>query len=62
MQVLFGAAWPKPFEAQLLSLTTVDFTTATYTPASLHVYAMNDDINPPEMAMQVCRVVLCVAV
>jgi predicted esterase len=51
--VLFGAAWPKPFEKELLGLSTFDYPASNFKPETLHVYAMNDGINPPEMAIQI---------
>ncbi|EKX33331.1 hypothetical protein GUITHDRAFT_147999 [Guillardia theta CCMP2712] len=51
--ILFGAAWPNPFDGELNQLAAMDLATSSYSPQTLHVYAMNDNINPPEMAKRI---------
>mmetsp|Transcript_57251 Transcript_57251/g.136060 ORF Transcript_57251/g.136060 Transcript_57251/m.136060 type:complete len:260 (-) Transcript_57251:76-855(-) len=51
--VLFGSAWPRPFEEMVGGLKDVDWAASPYNPKTLHVYDLKDPINPGEHAVRI---------
>lgn len=50
--ILCGAAWPNPFDAEMLALDTKQAQVVS----SLHVIGTRDKVNPPAMAMKICDI------
>jgi predicted esterase len=53
-----GSAWPRPFEALVGGLADQNWAQNTaagaFNPRTLHVYDMDDPINPGEQAARIC--------
>jgi hypothetical protein len=53
-----GAAWPQPFDALLCAVESAGIRPGGYEPRTLHVYSLQDRVNPPAMAARIKKVCL----
>jgi len=51
--ILMGAAWPQPFDKLVSSIAVLKLDKVPYCPRTLHVFALNDKVNPAEMALKI---------